>query len=71
MYTKIRSYSISIGKDLDFLGVPSNGFLNSLNIKVVLNIFQAVVRGLEFYLLPLPKLYLTPTFKNKKKARVA
>lgn len=46
-------------------------FLNSLNIKVVLNIFQAVVRGLEFDPLPSPKLYLPATLKNEKKALVA
>lgn len=40
------------------------GFLNSLNIKVVLNIFQAVVRGLVFDLLPSPKLYLPATLKK-------
>lgn len=41
------------------------GFLNPLNIKVVLNIF--VVRGFEFDLLLSPKLYLPATLKNKKR----
>lgn len=43
------------------------GFLNSLNIKVVLNIFQAVVRGLAFDLSPLAKTISTSNFKKQKK----